>query len=301
MMMTTQGGEMEDRCAVRVRIVFFSLLCRSSTNNAPLSGIVAQVSFDGCIDTYTSDSSGTIRISIFFLFVTYNIQLSGDDFINSTMEYMAESDEDEMMLVPLSPTLEPGEVRMMMSWETLIVDVDILMVGVPRDGSGNYCRTWWNSRTGCPGSELDLDNTGTGLEGSETITLTDPSINVENIYVIGVNHYFNGNFPLMDEFLQSHASVTFLNNIDSVTEVIDANGTIPQPVVPRLDAWFAGCLTVDSSGGFTVQTAPTQVYMPRWEAVDFAAMANTYCGGPTPVEDNVLDLEDPVDNGRKLK
>jgi len=265
-------------CLERVTMAIFTLQVRSSQDNSPIVGAKASVDAFGCLDEYFSNDDGYININITVL-VTYVIHISGPGLINRTIEYEAETFEDKTELVPISPTLDAGEVRIMMSWESMIVDVDIHMVGIRKDGSGDYCRTYYASLSGCPGTSLDLDNTGTGLDGSETITLEDININLEYIYVIGVEHF---NQPVTQEYLDSRASVTITNNTITVTETI-GNGTIPNFPI---DTWFAGCVTVESEGQFMVRTAPEQLWMVLNDESAWAEMAHTYCGGPPPVEES---------------
>ena len=84
-----------------------------------------------------------------------------------------------------------------MGWATeRPLDLDLHVVSVKKDDHTTVCRTYWegatyfnpgkclngdmNGRTGCcpdAGLELDTDNRGGGLNGSETVTLGPKSIN----------------------------------------------------------------------------------------------------------------------------
>jgi len=259
-------------CYSRVTKAFYTLFLRNSLDNSPLVGVIADVVADGCTNTYSSDSNGIISIEISILTV-YHIHIEGSGLINRYVDYIAQNFENKTKLVPVSPTMEEGQVRIMMSWETDLEDVDIHVVGVNKDGSGT-CRTYWNDRAGCTEAELDLDNLRTGHDGSETITLSDLSVNQNVIYVVGVRHYGK---DLSSDYLNAGVAVTVIDGthskeVDLVDGPIPANGE---------NMWFAGCVTVNADGFFTMHTAPTQTFLDYSTQSNFAEMAELYCGGPS--------------------
>ena len=78
-------------------------------------------------------------------------------------------------LVSLSPKLEAGETRIIMTWENDDpADIDLHVMAVKKsDRSRSTCRTFYQEKNNCEKISLDLDNTSGGHNGAETITLLD--------------------------------------------------------------------------------------------------------------------------------
>ena len=102
-----------------------------------------------------------------------------------------------------------------MTWENLPHDIDIHVMALGGNGPENStsCKTYYGNTNGCEAINLDWDNTGTGIDGPETITLTNKTINGDNVYVVAVTHHQrNGT-----DFLSSKTHVRFENSVQSET------------------------------------------------------------------------------------
>ena len=118
---------------------------------------------------------------------------------------------DHVKLVSMSPTLAPGQTRIMMTWEKeRPKDLDISVVSV-RKSDKKTCRTWYGNKDRCPKISLDLDNTKGGPNGAETLTLLDNNVNKDYTYVIGVEDY--GFESRGAKFLDSGCEIRITNGI----------------------------------------------------------------------------------------
>ena len=57
------------------------------------------------------------------------------------------------------------------------------------------CATSYENKNNCTEINLDVDHLNGGLNGPETMTLTNPSVNKDYIYAIGVEDYLWFNSP----------------------------------------------------------------------------------------------------------
>merc|ERR1712111_289738 len=73
--------------------------------------------------------------------------------------------------IPLSPELDPGTMRLSLSWDAKPLDLDLQVYRRSHNDWDDSCRTSYQQKTGCRFAVLDLDNTKGGEKGSETITL----------------------------------------------------------------------------------------------------------------------------------
>ena len=111
-----------------------------------------------------------------------------------------------------------------MTWETEYPrDLDLHVFSVQRSNQSNFCRTYWgnlppHNAINCTEINLDLDNREGGINGSETITLLNNSVNKDYVYIIAVDDYNNGT-----QILQSGVSVEINNNDKSVEQKIMAS------------------------------------------------------------------------------
>ena len=75
----------------------------------------------------------------------------------------------------------------------------------------SLCRTWYDNTAGCPAISQDRDNANGGLNGPETVTLLDNTVNSEYTYLIAIEDYeFENNG---EDFINSGAGVMLLRNI----------------------------------------------------------------------------------------
>ena len=151
---------------------------------------------------------------------TFEARVEADGFIpaDTSIEVGCElSDFTLQRLVSMSPELEAGQTRIIMSWETnRPFDIDIHVISV-RNSDQLACRTYYGNLDGCTEISQDTDNVDGGNDGAETMTLLDNSINKDYTYLIGIEDYGWGGQGQTD-FTQSGAKITITNGIR--TEVI---------------------------------------------------------------------------------
>ena len=124
----------------------------------------------------------------------------------------------------MSPELEAGQTRIIMSWETeKPFDLDIHVVSV-RNSNQSTCRTYYRNMNGCTKISQDTDNGSGGNNGSETMTLLDNSINNDYTYLIGMEDYGWGGQG-QTNFTQCGAKITITNGVRSevIRMVADAD------------------------------------------------------------------------------
>ena len=122
----------------------------------------------------------------------YAIKVSAEGFISTTAHYTMRCPGcDHNKLVTISPELEPGQTRIMMTWERDIPkDLDIRVMSVKKS-TKRTCKTFYGCirESCCRSISMDRDNIIGGNNGSETITLLDNNVNKDYTYVIGVEEY----------------------------------------------------------------------------------------------------------------
>ena len=89
--------------------------------------------------------------------------------------------------------------------------------------------------------DFGRDNADGGSNGPETVLLTDPSVNSQFTYVLGVNDFDFGNSG--EDLEMSMAFITVINNVQSFE--------FPKLSVDTFNMthhyYFFGCITVDNS------------------------------------------------------
>ena len=132
------------------------------------------------------------------------------------------------------------------------------------------------------------DNADGGSNGPETVLLTDPAVNSQYTYLLGVNDFDFGNNG--EDLEMSQAFITVINNVQSFE-------------FPKLSAdtfnmthhyYFFGCITVDNSkcgvispvgrrklvflgGEFTTSQAPTGVIFNGDDNSEWLQLRDDYC------------------------
>ena len=145
----------------------------------------------------------------------YTVKISADGFIDNIIQNAF--DEDIDIFVALSPELLPEETRIILTWDENPKDLDIFVMAVSKVSS-TTCLTYYAQKNGCDEISLDLDNTNGGLNGAETVTLLNNTINKDYVYIIAIEdyHYTIGNTNGSD-FLESWATVRITNNVADET------------------------------------------------------------------------------------
>ena len=161
---------------------------------------------------------------------TFSVHVESDGFIpaDTSIEVGCEqADFTVERLVSISPELEAGETRIIMSWETESPsDVDIHVISV-RKSDQTTCRTYYSNKNGCNMISQDVDNTHGGNNGAETVTLLDNSINKDYTYLIGIEDYqWNGHGET--DLLQSGSKITLTNGVTTeVDQMVGSSITYP--------------------------------------------------------------------------
>merc|ERR1719495_383579 len=123
-----------------------------------------------------------------------------------------------------------------MNWGEEPQDMDLHAFQVNKENSHQTCLTYWDSRNGCDGLQLDLDNRDGGLNGAETITFTDMAINKHYSYMVFVHDYSNRKLK------ESDTQVTFTDGTRSFrVEMPDDD------IQPGAEYWFVGCVKFDGN------------------------------------------------------
>merc|ERR1712021_127650 len=140
----------------------------------------------------------------------------------------------------LSPTLNAGELRMVLGWAEKPRDLDIYLFRRNVNEWGTSCYTNYAKKSGCSETKLDLDHTRGGNNGVETITLHDTPSNVGNVYMVFVQHY--GYSRVTDEFKNSKAQIRLTDGAQS--SVVQLNPT----EYGGEKHWVAGCVRLTEAG-----------------------------------------------------
>ena len=199
----------------------------NSENNLPVTS--AMVSITGPDGSSVADNvqvnTGGIAEFHSCLIGTFAVHVESVGFIaaDTTIEVGCEqADFTVERLVSISPELEFGETRIIMTWETNSPrDVDIHVISV-RNSDQAACRTYYGDKNGCTMVSQDVDNTNGGNNGAETVTLLDNSINKDYTYLIGIED-FEWNGHGQTDLLQSGSKITITNGVN--TEVDQMTGS----------------------------------------------------------------------------
>jgi len=262
------GGSAVEERGVGLDIRVRHSLDNSAMNSATVS--VGVVSEDGSqevpiesLQDVTVDSNGNVFLEISnengeWENGKYAVSVQASGFItaNFIMEVNCESAADclNVRLVALSPELEAGQTRLMMTWIDKPEELDFHVMSVKiSDSSYSLCRTSWENPDGCEAITLHEDNAlgdHNGGNGAETMTLLDSSINQEFVYLIGVHDYYFEEAG--SHFLESRAAVTITNGIKSVVSEEMVHESITED-----EQWHLfGCIRISADGDFTFNPAP---------------------------------------------
>ena len=189
---------------------------KNSQNDNPVPGAVVSVSIDDEILTNGTlvNGQGGAFIPV-YRNGTYSLNIEAEGFIpnNITMTVQcASAGCQNRRLVALSPLLEVGETRIIMTWEKeKPEDIDLHVMAV-KISDNSTCRTHYNRKEGCERIRLDNDNLQGGHSGPETITLLDNSVNKDYVYLIGIEEYHKYETDGI-HFLSSGARVLVTNGV----------------------------------------------------------------------------------------
>ena len=202
----------------------------------------------------------------------YIVEIGAPGFITHTLEVNIACNSEDCVLekmVVMSPTLPPGQTRIMMAWNAEPADVDIHVMAIKKSDN-SLCRTWYQRKASCEAISQDLDNTRGGLNGAETVTLLNNTINIMYTYLIAVEDYAFENNGQM--FLNSGTGITITNGLQTVENDMKATS-----IQKATEFYLFGCLDVESSGHFTFRAAPQGTFFNGDDENQWKAMKNTHC------------------------
>merc|ERR1712179_811385 len=250
------------------------IVVRDSQQNDPVRGVFANISLE---QQQVAENAEFSSKGIYFQTVdsngVYDVTLSADGFINKTFTVEVNCTMSNCVMekrVILSPVLQPGQTRLILSWETSQPeDLDLYVVGVKKSDN-SICKIWYDDIQGCPSSIQDRDNAAGGLNGPETVTLEDSAINSQYTYMIAVEDF---NFPDNGaELLTSGASITLTNELDTVEHRMTGN-TMALPE----DYYLFGCVDVQNNGEFIFTPAPNGTFFNGEEDSEWVSLYNNIC------------------------
>jgi len=254
------------------------IIARSSQDNQPVPGAVADVTLqeEGGQELEVAqgvqfESDGTVSISISRIGL-YIVKIRAEGFIMSVVDVMVSCTSADCKvdrLVPMSPELEAGQTRIVMSWDDKPMDVDMHVMAVSKD-SGELCRTWFDEKNSCPAASQDLDNTEGGLNGAETVTLLDNTLNSQYTYMIAVEDYKFENGG--EHFLKSGTGIIITNGVTTIEREMKAVA-VNQPD----EFYLFGCLDVMENGSFVFKDAASGTFFNGHRDSDWKDMKENHC------------------------
>ena len=226
------------------------MIVKDTTTNKALEG--AQVTwsletYQGPVDlggTHAVDSNGTILLPISSN-GKYSATVTKPGYLTATSFHEVSVSMDQCphlalsQLVPLSPTLAPGCVRLSLIWGKEPADLDLYSFKVNSADTDERCLTYYcDGKDPCGCASFDVDNTRGGEEGAETITYCGCNEHEDFTHMVWVDD-LSGKGASM---LSSQARIL----------VTDAGGMTQEvKLVPGEQEaaryWVAGCLTTNSS------------------------------------------------------
>merc|ERR1712115_7880 len=136
--------------------------------------------------SYTNgEGIASFSVSRDFVGVTASISVSREDYILETIERTISNEAGQVFRgIFIAPTLNEGELRLVLGWETT-QDLDLRVEQINKTTGSVVCLTYWMDKTGCDGVTLDVDSYD---YGPETVTWRDAD-NDPYMYKIWVNDY----------------------------------------------------------------------------------------------------------------
>merc|ERR1711970_330103 len=186
----------------------------------------------------------------------YVIRVEADGFMSAREEYVVNCVMvdcgacEPTILVPVSPLLNDGEMRVVLSWGEKPRDLDIYAMRRNVAEWGTSCTTYHARRSGCEEATLDLDNTRGGNNGVETITMHDVPSHNGNVYMIFVQHY--GYNRVTEEFGTSSAQIRITDGTKTT------NVQLSPTSYGQEKHWLAGCIRMT---GNTYQFTPINMFL----------------------------------------
>ena len=203
----------------------------------------------------------------------YKVTIEADGFITKSFDVFVNCTSSNCVVekrVILSPHLQPGQTRLILSWEVAKPsDIDLHVMSIKKSDK-SLCRTWYDNTLGCPSTTQDRDNAEGGTNGPETVTLQDSAINSLYTYLIAIEDFEFENNGLA--LLSSGAGISLTNEMNTVEHKMVATG-----VNMTNDYYLFGCVDVQENGEFTYTPAPDGTFFNGEEDSDWLAMYTAHC------------------------
>ena len=253
---TTVATTSEPFCAN----IDLNVAVHSSMTNEPIQNVSASVIItkNGAQQTVAEaakpDDNGILRIPIkanghYVVKVEGNGYITAKESVDVTCDIARCRDCAPAMLVPLSPLLAPGELRLTMSWGERPLDLDVY-AQQKNINTEEACTTYYGKKTDCDGITLDLDNVNGGNNGVETITFHDVENQQESVYMLFVHHY--GSTRDTEEFRSSGVHLTLTDGHVTSSVAMDADRFNGE------EHWVAGCIRMVGSA---YEFVPVNVFL----------------------------------------
>ena len=253
---TTVAAATEPFCANTVlNIAVHSSLTNQPVQNMSTSVIITKDDTQQTVaESATSDENGVVNIPI-SQNGHYVVKVEGPGYIAAKESIDVECDIarcrdcSPSLLVPVSPLLEPGQVRVTMSWGERPLDLDVY-AQQKNINTEESCTTYYGKKTECDGITLDLDNVNGGNNGVETITFSDVENQQDSVYMLFVHHY--GSTRDTEEFRSSGVHLTMTDGHVTSSMAMDADRFNGE------EHWVAGCVRMVGS---SYEFAPVNVFL----------------------------------------
>jgi len=240
--------------------VDLNIAVHNSMTNDPVKNMTASVivTKDGVQQTVAegaiTDNNGVLRIPItqnghYVVKVEGNGYIAAKESIDVSCDIAKCRDCSPSMLVPLSPLLPPGALRLTMGWGEKPLDLDVY-AQQKNTNTEAACTTYYGKKTGCDGISLDLDNVNGGNNGVETITFHDIENQQDSVYMIFVHHY--GSTRDSEEFRSSGVHLTLTDGQVTSAVAMDADSFNGE------EHWVVGCIKMV---GASYEFAPVNVFL----------------------------------------
>merc|ERR1712240_640682 len=179
-------GDLATECRDPVTV---HVVVQSATTGHPVSNASVNLFnfLSGLSDTSYTNGEGVASFSISrdFVGVTASISVSREGYILETIERTISNEAGQVFRgIFIAPTLNEGELRLVLGWETT-QDLDLRVEQINKTTGSVVCLTYWMDKTGCDGVTLDVDSYD---YGPETVTWGDAD-NDPYMYKIWVNDY----------------------------------------------------------------------------------------------------------------
>ena len=208
-----------------------TLIVRNSQTNDPVTNATVTLYRDNDLlesDTSVDPSDGTITFNTMGN-GNYNGNISAIGYFNRSFYISVDcmsSNCSYSQLLTLTQDRGTPEVTITLTWGATPSDLDLYVASIRNYDHGNMtCITFYGDPNGCEEVSLDVDQTSGGLNGPETVTLTDPSVNTNYTYVIAVNDYHWENYGA--SFTTSGATITVQGSDQLDEETLPSNLTAP--------------------------------------------------------------------------